>query len=106
MHDARRAVRYTLETQVIFSWSDTDGSSRESRGRTRDISPKGAYIIAASCPPLGASLAMSFSLPTLTGGSQTIQVRAQSRVLRIDSSATGKCSGFSVENVRATLCPK
>jgi hypothetical protein len=106
MHDARRAVRYTLETQVIFSWSDTDGSSRESRGRTRDISPKGAYIIAASCPPLGASLAMSFYLPTLTGGSQTIQVRAQSRVLRIDSSGAGQCAGFSVENVRATLCPK
>jgi len=106
MRDARRAVRYTLETQVVFSWSDIDGFSRESHGCTRDVSPKGAYIIAARCPPLGASLAMSFYLPTLTGESQTIQVRAQSRVLRIDSGGAGQCAGFSVENVRATLCRK
>ncbi len=106
MRDPRRAVRYTLETQVVFSWSDAGGLPRESRGCTRDISPKGAYIIAASCPPLGAMLAMSFYLPTLTGESTGVQVQAQSRVLRIDSSSAGRSAGFSVENVRTTLCAK
>jgi hypothetical protein len=92
----RRAVRYALETEVVFGWSDNDGLSRESRGFTRDISPRGAYVIATHCPPLGASVAMSFYLPILTGGSQTVQVQAQSRVLRVDSRGAGGCSGFSV----------
>lgn len=106
IRDPRRAVRYTLETQVVFSWSDIGGFPRESRGRTRDISPKGAYIIAACCPPLGALLVMSFYLPTLAGEPKGVQVQAQSRVLRIDSGSAGRSAGFSVENVPSTLCAK
>jgi hypothetical protein len=104
MRDPRRAVRYTLETQVVFSWSDINGLPRESSGCTRDISPKGAYIISACCPPLGTSLTMSFCLPTLTGESKGVQVQTQNRVLRIDSGGAGRSAGFSVENVRTTLC--
>jgi hypothetical protein len=106
MRDPRRALRYTLETQVAFSWSDVSGLPRESRGCTRDISPKGAYIIAASCPPLGALLTMSFYLPTLTGESRGVQVQAQSRVLRIDLGGAGRSAGFSVEHLPSTLCAK
>ena len=106
MRDLRRALRYTLETQVVFSWSEAGGVPRESRGCTRDISPKGAYIIAACCPPVGALLTMSFHLPTLAGQSQDVQVQARSRVLRIDSIGQGRCAGFSVENVRTTLCAR
>jgi PilZ domain len=88
----------------VFSWSDKNGVPRESRGCTRDISPKGAYVIAAHCPPLGASVAMTFYLPSLTGESQTVHVQARSRVLRVDSSGPGRVMGFSVENERTTLC--
>jgi hypothetical protein len=102
--DPRRAVRYALRTAVVFSWSDKGGPSRKSRGCTRDISPKGAYVIAVSSPPVGASLTMSFYLPTLKGESQAIQVQAQSRVLRIDSGVEGRCIGFSVVNERTKLC--
>jgi hypothetical protein len=87
----------------VFSWFH-DGVSQQSRGRTRDISPKGAYVIADRCPPAGAFVAMSYSLPSLTGESQPVQVQARSRVLRVDSGAGGRCAGFSVENERTTLC--
>jgi hypothetical protein len=102
----RRAVRYTLETQVVFSWSEIGGLPRESRGCTRDISPKGAYVIAACCPPLGTTLAMSFDLPALMGESQAVHVQVHSRVTRIDPEGAGRCAGFSVENVRTTLCAR
>ncbi len=106
MRDPRQAVRYTLETQVVFEWSDNRGLLRQSRGRTRDISPKGAYIIAACSPPLGITLAMSFYLPTLMGEPRPVQVQAQCRVMRIDRSGAGQCAGFSVENIRTTLCAR
>jgi hypothetical protein len=102
----RRAVRYTLDTQVVYSWSDVGGLPRESRGCTRDISPKGSYVIAACCPPLGTTLAMSFDLPALMGESQAVHVQVHSRVTRIDPGGAGRCAGFSVENVRTTLCPR
>jgi hypothetical protein len=102
--DPRKAVRYALRTEVVFSWSDKGGPRRKSRGVTRDISPKGAYVIAVSGPPLGAPLTMSFYLPTLRGESQGVQVQAQSRVLRVDSGAAGRCIGFAVVNERTKLC--
>lgn len=104
MRDARRAVRYALRTEVVFSWSDDGKPPRECRGFTRDISPRGAYVVAASCPPPGASVAMSFFLPTFREHSEAIQVHAQSRVLRIDLRGAERCAGFSVENERTRLC--
>lgn len=106
MRDPRRAVRYSLETQVIFSWSDVGDLVRQSRGYTRDISPKGAYVVADCCPPSGTSLTMSFYLPTLMGELQPVQVQVQCRVSRIDSAGPGRRAGFSVENVRTRLCAK
>jgi hypothetical protein len=102
----RSALRYALEAQVVFSWSGNDGLPRESRGHTRDISPKGAYVITTQCPPLGASVAMTFYLPSLTEKSQAVYVQAQARVLRVDSGRAGSAAGFSVENDRTTLCAR
>jgi hypothetical protein len=106
MNDARRTVRYEIETRVIFSWSDTFGRPRESYGNTRDVSPKGAYVVSACCPPLGTPVKMCFFLPTLTGDPRIVQVQAQGRVLRIDAAGAKSRSGFSVKNERTELCTK
>jgi len=103
--DARHAVRYTLEIEVLFTWTEC-GVERKSRGRTRDMSPKGAFVIAPVCPPHGSTLTMSFFMPTMQSESQPAQVQAESRVLRVDRSDTGKPAGFSVTHVRTMLCAK
>lgn len=69
-------------------------------------SPKGAFVVAPVCPPVGARLTMSFFMPTMRGESQSAQVQADSRVLRIDSQHAGQTGGFSVSHVRTMLCQK
>lgn len=101
--DARRTVRYSLEIEVLYVWTER-GVERKSRGRTRDMSPKGAFVVAPVCPPIGAKLTMSFFMPTMRGESQSAQVQADSRVLRVD--AREKAGGFSVSHVRTMLCAK
>ena len=101
--DARRTVRYALEIDVRYAWTER-GVERESRGRTRDMSPKGAFVVGPVCPPHGSKLTMSFFMPTMRGDSQSPQVQAESQVSRVDSSESGKPTGFSVTHVRTILC--
>ena len=65
--DSRKAVRYTLEARVLFTWTDRAGVPREGRGDTRNISPKGAYIATGNCPPRGALISLVIYLPMLEG---------------------------------------
>jgi len=101
--DARHTVRYGLEVDVLYTWTER-GAECKSRGRTRDMSPKGAYVIAPVCPPHGATITMSFFMPMMQGESQPPQVQAESHVLRVHRNGTGGPAGFSVEHVRTMLC--
>ncbi len=41
--EQRAAVRYPLEIPVLFRWIE-HGQARESRGCTRDVSVRGAFV--------------------------------------------------------------
>lgn len=103
--DARRAVRYSLEVDVLYTWTE-QGVERQSRGRTRDMSPKGAFVVGPVCPPSGSRVTMSFLMPTIRKDTRAHQVQAESRVLRVDSGGFGRSTGFSVALVRVMLCAK
>jgi hypothetical protein len=103
--DFRAATRYALQVKVVFTWRDPAGSSREGRGETRDISQKGAFVIARDCPREGTAIAMNIYLPPLVGEKAPLRIATQGRVLRVEicGAATGE-SGFAVASERVILC--
>ncbi len=103
--DPRATIRYALLAQVIFTWTDDQGELRVERGCTRDISTRGAYVLASGCPPSGAFVVMNILLPMLAEGARALRVETTGRVQRVDvSEQDGLSCGFSVCNERTTLC--
>ena len=94
----RSAVRYDLCAPVVFTWVDGTGDVQERRGYTRDISPKGAYVVASACPPQGTSLEMTIYLSVASENSRDIRIEAQACVLRVELEIKGQHPGFSVRN--------
>lgn len=77
----------------------------QGRGETRDISPKGAYILTGRCPQRGAVVAITIYLPMLEGENRILSIEAEGRVLRVEpSSISGDFGGFSVQYHRVALC--
>jgi len=104
--DVRRAIRYALHAKVIFAWLDERGHRHAASGCTRDISIKGAYVVATECPPRGTFLSMSVYLPAQPD-ERSIRVKAEGQVMRVDPAGqTDSQSGFSVHNKRVLLCDK
>lgn len=105
--DARRAVRYSLRANAVFDWLDERGIKRRARGYTRDISVRGAYLIATQCPPRGISVSISVYLPAQPDERSFIRVKAQGRVLRVDPAGRiGAEAGFAIHNDRVLICEK
>lgn len=102
--DLRAAVRYALEARVVFSWTDEQGALQKGIGWTRDISPKGVYVVASGCPPRSAAVALSVQLQASDQQSRALSLETQGRVLRVDHRREGGGSGFSVEHEHVSLC--
>ena len=103
--NSRAAVRYRLHAGVVFHWLDSGGLSRESRGYTRDISPRGTFVFASDCPPKGTPVALEIALPTFTGYPRPLRIRADGCVLRVEAVATkGRSGGFAATCQRVVLC--
>jgi hypothetical protein len=100
----RSAVRYRLSAKVVISWSGDDGLLHEFTGRTRDLSPGGAYVFSSIFPPLRQLVRMSIHLPMSDGEACVPCVDVQGHVYRIDSIPTAAECGFSVCNEKVTLC--
>jgi hypothetical protein len=103
--NARRAIRYSLHANAVFAWRDERGRRRAARGYTRDISMRGAYVVAAECPPRGACVSINVYLPGQLDGVRFIRVNAEGLVLRVDSASGERASGgFSMQNKRVLIC--
>jgi hypothetical protein len=105
LNDARKAVRYALEIDVLCTWSEK-GVARELRARTRDLSRKGAFVVGEARPPIGVSLTVSFSMPALGAESKPVQMQSESRVARIEPRRGTDGGGFAVAHTRTIQCSK
>jgi hypothetical protein len=104
MEDSRKTLRYEVRARAVFHWDDRGGVSREGQGFTKNVSPKGAYVLASECPPQGTPMEMTIDLPSLGKGSNNLHIRADCHVLRVDRVGTPQGTiGFSVRNSRVTL---
>lgn len=87
-----------------MTWSDSDGSARETRGYTRDISSSGAYIFTSPPPPRGQMVEISIHLPSFTGEDRAPRITVRGCVLRVDPAGAATEGGFSVRNEKVNLC--
>lgn len=102
--DARATVRYSLDAHVDFSWKDRGGAARREFGSTRDISHRGAFILAPVCPSAGASVLLKIRLPTLLGETRRLRMDTEGRVLRVEPAGNGQGgAGFAVASDRTAL---
>ena len=100
--DSRSTVRYVLRAPAVYSWIDCEGVAHESLGYTRDVSPKGIFIVCADSPPETTSLTVSIQLSVLNGDRRgEVRIEAEGKVLRVEiGDASGNEGGFSVKNYR------
>ncbi|MGH9681610.1 MAG: PilZ domain-containing protein [Candidatus Acidiferrales bacterium] len=101
--NSRSVVRYSLSARAVFTWRDSSGNLQESRGVTRNVSPKGAYIFAPRCPANGSPLSISIFLPPMGSESRTLCIETEGRVVRTDTVTEGSV-GFAVSSHRVNLC--
>ncbi len=97
--DMRTTVRYALCAIATFRWIDRAGAAHEGHGETRDISPKGVFIVCQRCPPPGALLAVQIQVPVVGVVSRDASIRAEGEVLRVElKSSAQNGTGFAIQN--------
>jgi len=95
--ERRNAIRYVVGLKVAFRWTDPQGLPRQAEGQTRDVSPKGTYVLAASCPPRAAKVQIEFELSPEAHGPQAL-LEGQGSVLRAEpANSRAENQGFAVQ---------
>jgi PilZ domain len=92
--EQRRAVRFAVQAQVIYRWTDQSGRNQEGVGRTRNISISGVLVACSSPPSVGTPVGLEIHLPPLERNAlQHLKLETKGKVTR----ATGidQESGFA-----------
>ena len=101
--DLRRATRYRVHAPVIFQWIDEEGVQRQAGGFTRDISTGGIFVLSAMSPPIGTGISLEVILPSLAAASRGCQLKADGRVVRVESEGFGGTADFGQQAKMADL---
>lgn len=102
--EARRHIRYPLRARTEFVWVGRDGVRREARGYSRDISESGAYVLAKTSPPVGASIRVVIRFPYLPDPSRSRRIEMNGTVVRVELLLANKSSwGFAISSTKAFL---
>ena len=73
------------------------GVVKRSEGKTRDVSERGAYVLASTCPPRGIQIGFKLYLPALSGFERKTRVEADGQVIRVKQLRGRKeCEGFAI----------
>jgi hypothetical protein len=92
----RKQNRYPLDAPVTFLWRDERGNHHEGRGRARDISLGGLFVMTEVCPPLEVSVHVELQLPRLHNEAPALVVQGDGQVIRVESQeASSMGSGFA-----------
>ena len=95
----RKYNRYHLEVPVIFSWKDAQAHRQEQVGLTRDLSARGAFVFAATSPPLDAHIILN-GLLTPGGHVLPAQMIGEGRVVRAEPAHGNALAGFALAGGR------
>src|SRR5215472_807108 len=101
----RKSIRFPLEVPITFSWAEREIEKR-GEGKTRDVSQTGAFVFAATCPPLESRIGFKLLLPGLPGCQPPTEIEAEGKVLRVEpASERERRDGFAILTRRVLLRP-
>jgi hypothetical protein len=95
----RKYNRYRLEVPVIVSWKDAQANRQEQVGLTRDLSARGAFVFAATSPPLDAHVIL-YGLLTPGGQVLPAQMLGEGNVVRVEPAPGNALAGFALAGGR------
>ena len=90
----RKNQRYGLEVPIVFSWKEGH-TAQQGIGLTRNLSLRGAFIHATTCPPLGARLGFKAFLPPC-GANSSVLLHGRGEVVRLEQGHDQIPAGFAV----------
>jgi hypothetical protein len=94
---ARKSMRFPVEAHAEFWWWDEKGVYRKTAGRSRNVSVRGAFVVTTVCPPVGAKVGLTVSIPDSPDTSDALRIELAGRVLRVEQSPTDlQDCGFAV----------
>jgi hypothetical protein len=82
--ELRRANRYRVAARVTFWWPNAKGTSWAGSGITRDVSACGLMVMTSDCPPVGAPIQLTVSLPRQHRRRRGLELRGEGAVVRIE----------------------
>lgn len=85
-HDQRGTRRFALRLPVSVKFADTG----ELPAQTKDVSARGVYFYVDTPIAQGSALDFTLTLPPEITLTDSIRVRCQGKVVRVDESPTGK----------------
>jgi hypothetical protein len=84
--ELRKSKRYRPAlAPVLFAWEGPDGILHEGKGIARDISDRGVFVVALSCPPVNARVDVDVHLPSLEVKGGAVELHGEGKVVRVDS---------------------
>jgi hypothetical protein len=102
--ESRKALRYPLSANVVFSWGEESGARQKAEGITRDISVEGTYVFSGVLPPEKAAIQMEVDLPSLREGASPLRIHIQGHVSRIEKDPRDPVhDGFAVTSESTVL---
>ena len=93
--EQRRVVRFAVQAQVIYRWTDQSGRNQEGVGRTRNISISGVFVVCSSPPEEGTIVDLEINLPPLARGA-LLKLETKGKVTRVTS--VDQESGFAASS--------
>jgi len=92
-------MRYPVRASISFWWRDPDGSNRQGKGWTRNVSEEGALISTLHCPAPGDQVDLVLQIPAgrppIPLSSFRMDMKAEVVRLLLDSTGKKIC-GFAV----------
>jgi hypothetical protein len=100
----RHSMRYPIRALVTFRWATRNGLHRQGKGKSRDISQGGAFVMARNLPPIGASICLSIEFPQTNTSGRLLCMEMAGEVVRVELPLTRKSNwGFAVAASKTTL---
>jgi PilZ domain len=93
--ELRNRIRYRLSADVVFAWEGPQHNRLQGKGITRDISLNGAFILTATCPPIGSVVRVDVFLCPWSPGKK-VHIQTEATVTRVDHRASSE--GFAAVN--------
>lgn len=96
--ETRRTIRYEIAAKTNFWWTDQHGAARQSEGITRDLSTRGAFVVAAVCPSAGSHIEVRINISNSAANRSGADLHAKGIVLRVERAMGDRReNGFSVQ---------